>query len=120
MLDIASCNSRFVRNTENRSNPKFKGVKVSYLLVYFVRGIALIILKQEQLNLRKGFVLYITYYKGNLFLFRYLLSLEYKEEVLRDKLVIKLLAFSAEDFGFVNNYRASSGSSSSGCSSSFF
>jgi hypothetical protein len=82
MLDITLYNSRFVRNTKNRSNPKFKGVKVLYLFVYFVRGIALVILEQEQFNLRKGFVLYITYYKSNLFLLKYFLSLKHKEEVL--------------------------------------
>ena len=76
------CNNRFVRNTKNRFDLKFKGVKVLYPLVYFVRSIALVILEQEQLNLSKGFVLYITCYKGNLFLLRYLFSLKYKEEVL--------------------------------------
>jgi hypothetical protein len=116
MLNIILYNSRFVRNTKNRFNPKFKGVKVLYLLIYFVRGITLVILEQERLNLSKGFVLYITYYKGNLFLFKYLLSLEYKEEVLRDK----LLTFSAEDFRFINNYSISSSSSGSSSSSSFF
>jgi hypothetical protein len=82
MLDVVLYNSRFVRNTKNRSNSKFKGVKVFYLLVYFVKGIALVVLEQKQLNLRKGFVLYITYYKSNLFLLRYFLSLKYKEKVL--------------------------------------
>jgi hypothetical protein len=82
MLDITLCDNRFIRNTKNRFNLKFKGVEVLYLLIYFFSNITLVILEQEQLNISKGFVLYITCYKGNLFLLRYLFSLKYKEEVL--------------------------------------
>jgi hypothetical protein len=48
--------------------------------------------------------MYIARYKGNLFNFRNLFSLKYKEEVLLYKLVIKLIIVTIIDIRLINNY----------------
>jgi hypothetical protein len=48
--------------------------------------------------------MYIARHKGNLFNFRNLFSLKYKEEVLLYKLVIKLIIVAVIDIRLINNY----------------
>jgi hypothetical protein len=48
--------------------------------------------------------MHIARYKGNLFNFRNLFSLKYKEEVLLYKLVIKLIIVTVIDIRLINNY----------------
>jgi hypothetical protein len=48
--------------------------------------------------------MHIARYKGNLFKFKNLFSLKYKEEVLLYKLVIKLIIITIIDIRLINNY----------------
>jgi hypothetical protein len=48
--------------------------------------------------------MYIARHKGDLFNFRNLFSLKYKEEVLLHKLVIKLIIVTIIDIRLINNY----------------
>jgi hypothetical protein len=48
--------------------------------------------------------MHIARYKGDLFNFRNLFSLKYKEEVLLHKLVIKLIIVAVIDVRLINNY----------------
>jgi hypothetical protein len=61
-------------------------------------------LKHEQFNLGKCLAMYIARHKGDLFNFRNLFSLKYKEEVLLHKLVIKLIIVTIIDIRLINNY----------------
>ena len=90
MLNVALSNSRFVRDSKDWLNLFLKCVKVSYLLVYLIRGIASLVLLYKGLNLLKDLASHIASYKDNSLNLRYLLTLEDKEEILLYKLVIKL------------------------------
>jgi hypothetical protein len=62
----------------------------------------LIILLDKKFNLGKSFSTHITCNKYNTFLYKYLVSLKHKEEVLLHKLVIKLSAISIVEVRLVN------------------
>jgi hypothetical protein len=55
--------------------------------------------------------MYIARHKGNLFNFRNLFSLKYKEEVLLHKLVVKLIIVAVIDVRLINNYTVIAGKS---------
>jgi hypothetical protein len=95
-------NYRFICNSKHRLDLVLKLVKVVYLGVNILRGVTLIILLDKRFNLGKSFSTYITCNKYNTFLYRYLISLKHKEEVLLHKLIIKLSAISIVEVRLVN------------------
>ena len=103
-VPVTLYNNRFVKNTKNQSNVFLKLNKVFYLLFYLLRGITLVILKYKQFNLRKYLTVYRARYKDNLFKFRNLFSLKYKEQVLLYKLVKKLIIIARIDIRLISNY----------------
>jgi hypothetical protein len=62
------------------------------------------VLKHKWFNLGKCLATHVAGYEGDLFDFRNLFSLKYKEEVLLYKLVIKLITVAVIDVRLVNNY----------------
>jgi hypothetical protein len=101
-LDIASCDCWFVGDSEDRSDPNLKLVEVPYLFVNFLRRVALVVLQHEWFNLFKSLSTHKAGGEGDLLNVRYLFSLEYKEEILLHKPVIKLRALSIIQIRLVN------------------
>ena len=96
------CNHRFVTNSKHRLDLKLKLVKVAYPDVNIVRSVALVVLLDKRFDLSESLSTHVTYNKCNIFLFRHLFFLKYKEEVLLHKLIIKLSAVPAIEIRLVN------------------
>ena len=103
-MNVALSNSRFVRDSEDQLNLFLKCVKVSYLLIHLIRGIASLVLLYKGLNLLKGIASHIAGYKDDLLNLRFLLTLKGKEEILLYKLVIELATLSIVYVGLVDIY----------------
>jgi hypothetical protein len=98
------CDGGFVRDSKDRSNPFLELLKVFYLLIYFFWGIASVKLLNKGLNPFKSVATYIARNKYDLFVVRYLFSLEQEKQILLHKLVVKLSAISIVEVRLVNDY----------------
>jgi hypothetical protein len=71
-------------------NLVLKLIEVVYLGVNVFRGVALVVLLDERLDLSEGFSTHVACDERNTLLLRYLFSLKHKEEVLLHEPVIEL------------------------------
>jgi hypothetical protein len=95
-------NCQLVRYSKNRLDLDLKLVEVLYLFVNLVRCVTLVVLLHEWFDLFKSLSTHEACDKSNLLFLRYLFSLEHKEEILLEELVVKLRAFSIVQVRLVN------------------
>ena len=101
-LDVASCNRRFVANSEHRSDLELELVKVAHPDVDVVGSVALVVLLDERFDPSESLSTHVTRNERNTFLFGHLFSLKHKEEVPLHEPIIKLGAVSAVEIGLVD------------------
>ena len=90
MLNITTCDSRFVMYSKHLADLFFKQIKVLNLQVNISRITLTMIVLDKEFNLSKGLILYKRRDKSYTIFFRNAFSLKYKEEVKLYKLVFQL------------------------------